>query len=201
MRGERATRVDLYTFGNDHRWGTIHQKPGPKRLQYVSFGAFPEDYDRIVAAPENPRRRRRSRRIRSPTRKGTWFVDPEGTPVQLVVSRKVTPAEKPVAAAATPPTPGHPRGAVALEGRHGAAAPAFAHPALQLGRHALGALLLGHAGAAPVRSLRRHHRLPARRARERSSPDRVRQVGRSRACITRAGTSRRSTTSASGCSR
>ena len=100
-------RVDLYTFGNDHRWGTIHQKPGPKRLQYVSFGAFPEDYDRIVA-------RLKSLGVETikahplADEEGTWFVDPEGTPVQLVVSRKVTPAEKPVAAAATSPKPGHP---------------------------------------------------------------------------------------------
>src|SRR4249920_3635368 len=43
-----GARVDLYTFGSDHRWGTIHQKPGPKRLQYVSFGAFEDDHERIV---------------------------------------------------------------------------------------------------------------------------------------------------------
>jgi len=100
-------RVDLYTFGNDHRWGTIHQKPGPKRLQYVSFGVFQGDYDRIVA---------RLKTLGIETTKahpladedGIWFVDPEGTPVQLVVSRKVTPAEKSVAAAAVPPMPGHP---------------------------------------------------------------------------------------------
>jgi len=100
-----GTRVDLRTFGSDHRWGTIHERAGPKRLQYVSFGAFQDDYGRIVE-------RLKTLGIKATAahpladEEGTWFVDPEGTPVQLVVSRKVTPAEKSTAAAAIKPAPG-----------------------------------------------------------------------------------------------
>jgi hypothetical protein len=36
-------RVDLRTFGNAHRWGEVLQGQGPKRLEYLSFGAYPED--------------------------------------------------------------------------------------------------------------------------------------------------------------
>jgi catechol 2,3-dioxygenase-like lactoylglutathione lyase family enzyme len=100
-----GSRVDLYTYGFDHRWGTIHEQPGAKRLQYVSFGAFPEDYERIVE-----RLQKLGIKTIAPhplaDEEGIWFVDPEGTPVQLVVSRKVTPAEKSGAAAAAAPAPG-----------------------------------------------------------------------------------------------
>ena len=100
-----AARVDLHTFGHEHRWGSIYERPGPKRLQYVSFGAFPADYDAIV-------KRLQSLGIKTAAphpladEEGTWFVDPEGVPVQLVVSRKVTPAEKSASAASVPPSPG-----------------------------------------------------------------------------------------------
>jgi hypothetical protein len=41
-------RLDLHTFGHEHRWGSIYEAHGPKRLQYVSFGAYADDYDRIA---------------------------------------------------------------------------------------------------------------------------------------------------------
>ena len=100
-----GTRVDLHTFGHEHRWGTIHQQPGAKRLQYVSFGAFPEDYEAIVA-----RLKTQGIRTTGPhplaDEEGTWFVDPEGTPVQLVVSSKCTPTEKSAMTSAPSPAPG-----------------------------------------------------------------------------------------------
>ena len=96
-----GTRLDLHTFGHEHRWGSVHQQPGVKRLQYVSFGAFPDDYDAIVA-----RLQKLGIGTTSPhplaDEQGTWFVDPEGIPVQLVVSRKVTPAEKQAATVSAP---------------------------------------------------------------------------------------------------
>src|SRR5205814_4555559 len=38
-------RIDLYTFGHPHRWGSIYRAAGPKKLQYLSFAAYPEDLD------------------------------------------------------------------------------------------------------------------------------------------------------------
>src|SRR5262245_8282053 len=86
-------RVDLRTFGNPHRWGEILQGQGPKRLEYISFGAYPEDYDTIVA-------RLKGMGVETTPphsladKPGTWFKDPDGTLVELVVSAKVSPAKK-----------------------------------------------------------------------------------------------------------
>ena len=111
-----------------------HQQPGPKRLQYVSFGAFA---GRLRPDRRAPRQRSASKRPKPhplADEEGTWFADPDGTPVQLVVSRKVTPAGKARRGRDARRRPGVRCRAVALEGRQGAAAPAFAHPALQLRR-------------------------------------------------------------------
>ena len=89
-------RLDLHTFGHDHRWGSIYAAPGPKRLQYVSFGAYTDDCERIVR-----RVREQGVAMIKPhalaDEDGAWFSDPDGTPLQLVVSRKVSPAERSVA--------------------------------------------------------------------------------------------------------
>ena len=86
-------RADLRTFGNAHRWGEVFQGHGAKRLEYISFGAYPQDYDQIIA-----RLRGQGVELTSPHRladkPGTWFVDPEGTLVELVVSPKVSAAQK-----------------------------------------------------------------------------------------------------------
>ena len=41
-------RLDLYAFGHPHRWASIYRRPGGKRLEYIAFGAYPEDYDALV---------------------------------------------------------------------------------------------------------------------------------------------------------
>lgn len=91
-------RADLRTHDNAHRWGEVFQGNGAKRLEYLSFGAYPEDYDRIIA-----RIKALGVELTSPhalaDKPGTWFVDPDGTLIELVVSPKVSPAEKPARAA------------------------------------------------------------------------------------------------------
>lgn len=86
-------RADLRTFGNAHRWGEVFQGHGPKRLEYLSFGAYPQDYDQIIA-----RLKIQGVELTSPhsfaDKPGTWFTDPEGTLIELVVSPKVSPAQK-----------------------------------------------------------------------------------------------------------
>src|ERR1700693_4147994 len=42
-------RVDLHTHGHPHRWGSIYPSRGAKRLEYVSFGAYAEGFDRLFA--------------------------------------------------------------------------------------------------------------------------------------------------------
>jgi len=84
-------RVDLYTYGQPHRWGSIHRSPGRKKLQYLSFAAYPEDFEPL---------RRHLERIAAPQAKphpladeeGFWLRDPDGTPVQVLVASRVSPA-------------------------------------------------------------------------------------------------------------
>ena len=91
-------RADLRTFGNAHRWGELFQGNGPKRLEYISFGAYPQDYDQIIS-----RLRSQGVELTSPHRladkPGTWFIDPDGTLVELIVSPKVSPSLKQTPAA------------------------------------------------------------------------------------------------------
>ncbi len=94
----RGGRADLRTHGNAHRWGEVFQGNGAKRLEYLSFGAYPEDYDGIIA-----RIKTLGIELTSPhalaDKPGTWFADPDGTLIELVVSPKVSPAEKAAQAA------------------------------------------------------------------------------------------------------
>jgi catechol 2,3-dioxygenase-like lactoylglutathione lyase family enzyme len=83
-------RVDLYTFGHPHRWGSIHRAAGPKKLQYLSFSVYPEDLDSLErhlnaigvarvephALADEP---------------GIWFRDPDGTALQMLAAEKVSP--------------------------------------------------------------------------------------------------------------
>jgi len=86
-------RADLYTLGHPHRWASIYPRSGPKQLEYVSFGIYAEDLDALVkrlaqlgvaAIPPHA----------LADEQGIWIRDPEGTPVQIVVSAKVSPAAK-----------------------------------------------------------------------------------------------------------
>jgi hypothetical protein len=79
--------------------------------------------------------------------------------VQLVVSRKVTPAEKPVAAAATPPKPGHP--AAPSRSKAGGAAATLSHILLFTSDVMRSVRFYRTRWACACRITPRHHRLPA----------------------------------------
>jgi len=38
-------RIDLYTFGHPHCWGSVFEAPGAKKLQYFRYGIFADDED------------------------------------------------------------------------------------------------------------------------------------------------------------
>ena len=86
---EEGNRLDLFTHGHPHRWGSIHRGQGGKRLEYVTFGAYAEDFDALVS-------RLREQGIAT-TRphaladdEGVWIADPEGIAVQIVRAENVT---------------------------------------------------------------------------------------------------------------
>jgi catechol 2,3-dioxygenase-like lactoylglutathione lyase family enzyme len=100
VRGD-GNRLDLYTHGHSHCWGSIFADGEPKRLQYLSFGAYEDDFDIL-------RRRIEKRSACEPhplsDGKGVWTRDSDGTPVQVVVAPKVSPSAKspPAASGAVP---------------------------------------------------------------------------------------------------
>jgi len=93
-------RIDLYTFGHPHRWGSIYRGGGTKRLEYVSFAAYPDDFEALVkrlgegrVPPAEPHR--------LADEKGVWVTDPEGIAIQVVAGPKASPAAKDPATAPT----------------------------------------------------------------------------------------------------
>jgi len=75
-------RIDLYTFGHPHRWGSIHRAPGRKRLQYLCFGAYAEDLEPLR---ERLERMHVVKRAPHPLAQGTglWAEDPQGVSVMF----------------------------------------------------------------------------------------------------------------------
>jgi len=80
---EKGDRLDLFAHGHPHRWASIHRGQGGKRLEYLTFGTYGEDFDALVA-------RLRAQGIAT-TRPhpladddGVWITDPEGIAVQIV---------------------------------------------------------------------------------------------------------------------
>jgi catechol 2,3-dioxygenase-like lactoylglutathione lyase family enzyme len=86
-------RIDLHTFGHPHRWGSIYRGDGAKRLEYLSFSAYPDDYERLVKRLEE-RHVPLSQPHRLADEKGVWVTDPEGVAIQIVVGDKASPAAK-----------------------------------------------------------------------------------------------------------
>jgi catechol 2,3-dioxygenase-like lactoylglutathione lyase family enzyme len=113
-----GNRLDVYTHGHSHRWGSVHADGKPKRLQYLSFGAYPEDFEAL------------SRRIQAlgaiephplSDGQGLWTRDPDGTPIQIVVAPKVSPSVR------SQPTPS-PVAAVGKGAAPGRSSAARVHP-------------------------------------------------------------------------
>jgi catechol 2,3-dioxygenase-like lactoylglutathione lyase family enzyme len=99
-------RLDLHTHGHPHRWGSIYRGGESKRLEYLSFAAYAEDYDPLLAQMQ-----RAGIALAAPHRfadePGVWLTDPDGTPIQLVVAAKSSPTAKDIhRPAAGPPGSG-----------------------------------------------------------------------------------------------
>ncbi len=98
-----ADRLDLHTFGHPQRWGSVHADGRPKKLQYLRFGCYAEDFDALAA-----RMAAHGRAEPHPLSdgQGAWTRDADGTPVQVVVADKVSPSAKAPHAARATPAPG-----------------------------------------------------------------------------------------------
>lgn len=82
----------LYTDGHAHRWGGVSEG-GAKKLSYISFGAFEDDFERLrVRLLGNG-----VKQLDAPPgseSNGIWFRDPDGTLLEIRVAAKSSPSEK-----------------------------------------------------------------------------------------------------------
>ena len=91
VRSEEAG-LGLYTYGNAHRWGLLHQGPR-KQLLWLTFGIYAEDY----AAFENNISALGVQRMTPPLQadqNGIWFEGPDRLAVQLRIATKCSPSKK-----------------------------------------------------------------------------------------------------------
>ena len=108
-------RIDLYSFGNTHCWGSVVEAPGRKKLQYLSFGVYEQDYDPLLRELDRLRIERIAPHALSDGG-GAWMRDPDGNHVQIVMAPKVSPDGPP----SRTPLPEHPLGRGAAPARSAA---------------------------------------------------------------------------------
>ena len=115
----RGDRLHLHTVGHSHRWGTVLRAAGAKRLQYLAFGAYAEDFDALKARlaqlgvkPADPHPHAET--------SGLWFRDPEGVLVHVLVGPKVSPEAK---VAPAPAVVAHGKGAAPARSKAGKVRP------------------------------------------------------------------------------
>ncbi|MES2941795.1 MAG: metapyrocatechase, partial [Pseudomonadota bacterium] len=91
VRREGA-RLDLYTFGHQHRWISITANGQPKRLQYLQLGIYAEDEaafaERVAALGLG------CKPAVDAEPGGIWLRCPDGTLLQLLAGEKVSPSHK-----------------------------------------------------------------------------------------------------------
>ena len=106
-------RLALHPVGHPHAWGHVIQAAGPKRLQYLGFGLYPEDEEAFVLEIEA----RGLKTAPHPASDGSgssahWLQGPDGLAIQLRVAPKVAPSVR-----AVPHSPATPPGAGAAPAR------------------------------------------------------------------------------------
>ena len=88
-----GSELGIYTFNNPHRYFRI-QQGSKKRLQWMTYGVYPEDFEPFKAhliANGIPQ-------IESPdptAKDGIWIKSPDGFPVQIRVAAKTSPSAPP----------------------------------------------------------------------------------------------------------
>lgn len=98
-----GNRLDLYTKGQSHCWGSVYENGQPKKLQYLSFSAYEDDFD-ALASRISALGMSEPHPLADAT--GIWVRDPDGTPIQIVVGPKVSASAKSQPAASSPAVPG-----------------------------------------------------------------------------------------------
>ncbi len=101
-------RLDLYTFGHPHCWGSVFEAAGMKQLAYVRYGIDEADLPtfRERIAKRGIGCEPHGLALQRGNVGGLWLRNPDGTPLQLAVAPKVSPSQKTQPRAAAPVAPG-----------------------------------------------------------------------------------------------
>ena len=108
---EEGNHLGLYTFGQEQRWGRVGEG-GSKKLSYVSFGAYAEDMEPL----RGRLKQFHVEQLDPPPgfeSNGIWFLDPDGTLIEIKVAAKSSPNEKTTASAFTASSPPGIQGSIA----------------------------------------------------------------------------------------
>lgn len=88
---QEANRLALMTVGDPLPWSYIYKGP-TKRLAYLSFNCFPEEYEGLAAQIKAARGVTPAEGVSYVSPEGFWFRDPDGNLMQLKVGPKRTPS-------------------------------------------------------------------------------------------------------------
>lgn len=96
LRVEKATdRLRLYTYASPHCWGQILQAGTRKKFLYLTLGAYAEDIEALRKQAVDRGHRLVDPHPLAEDKTGFWIHDPDGNLLQITVTEKVTPNEKP----------------------------------------------------------------------------------------------------------
>ena len=84
-------RLALRTFGDPLPWSYIHHGPS-KRLAYLCFNCFAEEYDGLVEQVKKATGVTQAEGSPYMTGEGFWFHDPDGNLMQLKIGPTRTPS-------------------------------------------------------------------------------------------------------------
>jgi len=83
-------RLDLYTQGHPHAWGSLFQAPGVKKLQFLRFACFAGDL-KAIAERASAQGLLRNEPHALGNAEGVWVTHPDGFAVQIVEGAKSSP--------------------------------------------------------------------------------------------------------------
>lgn len=89
---EEGEGLGLYTFGSDHRWASIGEG-SRKKLNFLSFGVFEEDFDTMKRRIEQSGIRLMDA-PRGFASQGVWFHDHNGVLIEIRIAGKTSPDAK-----------------------------------------------------------------------------------------------------------
>lgn len=85
--------LELYTYGSTHRWARVYQGGDKKKLKWLTFGVYAEDFEAMeqhIASKNIPT----IAALDDQVAQSFWIQGPNDLPLQIMVADKVSPSQK-----------------------------------------------------------------------------------------------------------